>query len=475
MDGLAAECVRFTRCVSNAGYTPLSHATLFTGCHAHRHGVVNFHNTTCRTDVPTLSERFSSLGYRTMLLTSKPRQTLFCDANQTLRHVDERFDDDDAFLAALNDRRDERVFAVIHVCDVHDPLVRGGEPQGDGESTRDWELFLRLVYNATPVDGDEPMVLLDTGETVSYARLQALAPGRSQEEILAHLRRLYHAYLYTVGKFDRLRFARLIDGLRGAGTWDQTLFALISDHGESQFWAYPWRLSHGALADETIVRVPMMIKLPGVKPKQIDHLAGLVDIAPTLLDAAGVDLDDSEFDGRSLLPTMQRNRPAGGEYWIEGWSHEPTDDHPHIICRAIRCADGRKYVWNGDAVDWSRLEALTPPAFAERVARLTYGNPPSDWLRGRIAELEGQHGRAGALRAVLSECRPRCLIFDNVDQDLTESNGIAVDESHPRWAEFEGYQQKMLKLTGKPNHAAPTSGEQQRGLEKHLRQMGYIA
>jgi len=37
-DALAAESVRFTRCVSGAGYTPLSHATIFTGCYAQRHG-----------------------------------------------------------------------------------------------------------------------------------------------------------------------------------------------------------------------------------------------------------------------------------------------------------------------------------------------------------------------------------------------------------------------------------------------------
>ncbi len=48
MDALAEESVLFTKCLSNAGYTPLSHATLFTGSYAHRHGVVNFHNTTCR-------------------------------------------------------------------------------------------------------------------------------------------------------------------------------------------------------------------------------------------------------------------------------------------------------------------------------------------------------------------------------------------------------------------------------------------
>jgi arylsulfatase A-like enzyme len=87
LTGLAAESVCFSRCVSAAGYTPLAHATAFTGCYARRPGVVNFHNTTCRADVPTLSERFARAGFRTLLLTQPGRQALLCDANRQEREL----------------------------------------------------------------------------------------------------------------------------------------------------------------------------------------------------------------------------------------------------------------------------------------------------------------------------------------------------------------------------------------------------
>lgn len=474
MDALAEECVLFNKCLSNAGYTPLSHATLFTGCYAHQHGVVNFHNTTCRPDVTTLSEYFSRVGYRTMLLTSKPRQTLFCEANCTLRHVDQRYADDEAFLAALRARRDENVFAVIHVCDVHDPVVRGGEEGDDPTDRLDWELFLRVVYNATAAEAESSDVILEDGRRMSYAALQAMAPGKSPPEIMAHLRRLYQAYLYTVENFDRYRFKKLIDGIRAAGAWDETLLIVTSDHGETQFWAHPWRLTHGALPDETIIRVPLMMKLPGVAARSVDHLSGLVDVVPTLLDAAGISTSELALDGRSLLPTIHHNRPAGDAYWIEGWSHELGDDEPHIVCRAIRRADGRKYIWNGDTIDADRMDAMNPSEFETYAARMSYGNPPSDWLRARIRTLAQEQSRAGALGVLLGECRPRHIILDNVDDDLTENNAVVVDESHSRWGEYQACQKEMPRLTASPHFGSELSDRDERNLTDHLRRLGYV-
>ncbi len=474
MDALAGESVLFTKCVSNAGYTPLSHATLFTGCYGRRHGVVNFHGTACDPAVATISEHFLRVGYRTFLLTQPGRRTLFCQTNRSLRHIDEHFDTDREFLSALHEHRDEPVFAVIHPCDVHDPLVRGGDGFPDPAQRMDWELFLRVVFNATPADDGSTDVVLHDGRRMSYAALQSLPPVQTDGEVIGHLRRLCQAYLYTVEKLDRFRLRRLIEGMRAAGAWEDTLLVVTSDHGETQSWAYPWRLIHGALPDETVIRVPLLMRIPGVAPRQCDHLVGLVDVLPTLLELAGIAVDENDLDGRSLVPTIQQNRAAGDEYWIEGWSHEPGDDDPHIICRAIRCANGRKYVWHGDTIDWPRLDSLTQADFQTYAARMTYGNPPSEWLCGKIATLAQQLGREGALRKLLSECRPRHLIFDNVDQDLTENNAVVVDPAHPRWAEYQAYQQKMRAQTAQPRPAHRLTAEEQQGLEAHLRELGYV-
>jgi hypothetical protein len=371
---------------------------------------------------------------------------------------------------------------VIHVCDVHDPLVRGGEPRGPGAAARDaavesdWELFLRLVFNARPgADPNSSDVILHDGTQISYYDLQSRPPGKSADEHLAHLRRLFQAYLYTCERFDAQRFKRLIDGLRAAGAWQQTALALLADHGESQYWANPWRLAHGPLADETVTRVPLMLKLPGAAPRRIEHLTGLVDVAPTLLEVAQIQYDAESLDGRSLLPTVQHDRPAADEYWIEGWSHELGDDDPHVICRAIRRADGRKYVWNGAAIDWAGLDAMSESRFVEYAARCSFGNPPSTWLRARIEKLRREHDAVNTLRTLLAGGRPRHVIFDDVDADLTERAGIVVAEGHTRWAEYERYRLKMSALTAEPNAiAAQQPSADVEALTAHLQALGYV-
>ncbi|MFH1746335.1 MAG: sulfatase-like hydrolase/transferase [Planctomycetota bacterium] len=435
---------------------------------------MNFLNTRCRPEVDTISELFSRVGYRTMLLNQPCMRKLFCDVNQSLRHVDDTFDTDQEFLAALHRRRDENVLAVIHVCDVHDPLVKGGDVLPDPTHGLDWELFLRLVYNASPAGPDTTDVVRTDGQQLPYANLQAVPPGDQPGDITRHLRMLYQAYLYGVNKFDRFRFKTLIDGIRAAGAWDNTLLTVFSDHGETQFWDYPWRLMHGALTDETAIRVPLMMKIPGVPAGQRDHLVGLVDLLPTIAELTGLEIPTDKLDGRSLMPTIQQNQPAADEYWIENWSHEPDDQDPHIICRAIRRVDGRKYVWNGTDISWDQLDAITPEQYENYAARVTYGNPPSDWLRGQIRQLVQQSDRQSAIRALLNNCRPPYIIFDNVDQDLTENNGVLVDPSHARWSEYQQYQQKMRELTATPNICQPGPDTDEAQLKDRLAQLGYI-
>lgn len=59
-------------------------------------------------------------------------------------------------------------------------------------------------------------------------------------------------------------------------------------------------------ASEGGLRVPMVIAGPGIDPRGfLDHRAQVSDIAPTLLDAAGVDYGPDDFHGRSWMPMLR--------------------------------------------------------------------------------------------------------------------------------------------------------------------------
>lgn len=97
---------------------------------------------------------------------------------------------------------------------------------------------------------------------------------------------------------------RLLNALSETGLADNTIVVFASDHGDNLG-------SHGLVQKGTTnqesIRIPLMIRYPGVVPmKQVvtDRVASLVDIAPTLLDMAGIPIP-SHFHGRPLLSEPQ--------------------------------------------------------------------------------------------------------------------------------------------------------------------------
>lgn len=94
---------------------------------------------------------------------------------------------------------------------------------------------------------------------------------------------------------------RLLDGLKSLGLWDDTLTVMHSDHGE--LLGDHGLIFKGGRFFEGAVRVPLAMAWPGRTPGNImsDGLAELVDIAPTLLDAAGL-ATPAYMQGKSLWP-----------------------------------------------------------------------------------------------------------------------------------------------------------------------------
>lgn len=76
------------------------------------------------------------------------------------------------------------------------------------------------------------------------------------------------------------QFGRLLHGLDDLGLTDDTVVLLVSDHGEGLgdggFWV------HSVFLWESLIHVPLLLRVPGVEPRVVDRVVSLVDIAPTL-------------------------------------------------------------------------------------------------------------------------------------------------------------------------------------------------
>lgn len=89
---------------------------------------------------------------------------------------------------------------------------------------------------------------------------------------------------------------------------DDAIVVYFSDHGE-EFWDHGG-FEHGHTLYQELIRVPFVIRVPGVVPSRVPEPVTTMDVTPTVLDALGVSAEG--LDGRSLLPAM-RGEPAARE------------------------------------------------------------------------------------------------------------------------------------------------------------------
>jgi len=116
---------------------------------------------------------------------------------------------------------------------------------------------------------------------------------------------LEEKYDYEIAFVDKY-VGQLIDAVAAAGIADDTAIVLFSDHGEA-FGKHKVggerMYFHGQTLYDELLRVPLVIYVPGRPARTIEDPVMLVDIAPTLLDLAGVKPPPS-FVGRSLAPLL---------------------------------------------------------------------------------------------------------------------------------------------------------------------------
>lgn len=94
---------------------------------------------------------------------------------------------------------------------------------------------------------------------------------------------------------------RMIEALDRSGQREQTLIVVMSDHGE-MLGDHGMYLK-GPYFYEPALHIPLIIAGPGVAARRISGLVELVDLAPTLLEAAGLPKHPG-MQGRSLWPLL---------------------------------------------------------------------------------------------------------------------------------------------------------------------------
>jgi arylsulfatase A-like enzyme len=193
----------------------------------------------------------------------------------------------DVAIDFLERRKDERFFLFLHYMDPHDP-------------------YFEHPWN---------------GRGIDRATNQHPDPSMAEE--------MHQLYRGEIAYLDE-HFGKLLAKLEEVGVYDDTVIALVSDHGEEFLDHGGWW--HGMTLYEEQIHVPLLVKWQkGRQDAPADasgHVVGLLDVAPTLIARAGAQAPAAMQGVDLALPLAQRPEPNRMVF--------SEEDHEGNVLRAVR-------------------------------------------------------------------------------------------------------------------------------------------
>jgi arylsulfatase A-like enzyme len=336
LDAFAEDAVVFERASSPGIWTLPAHASMFTGLPPETHGA-NERWLWLDDRFLTMAEHFGAHGYATF---SMAANTLLCDETNLVQ----------GFEVPLNTYRGRfakmakaATRAKLLPSDKSHELAPGWKPPPHGAHNAEWAraaykeaapvvgrtflewidqrktqdepffAFVNLMEAHTPrlpsmearrqVMGDDPeLVELGLRTDAAHIQLHFYNFGKHaySERELAAITGVYDAALADL---DRAT-GELLDGLAQRGMLDDTIVVLTSDHGENL--GDHGLFNHRFALWDSLVRIPLVLRAPGVPPARVDRPVSTIDLFATLSRLAGLPVPP----GISSTDLLQGDGPA---------------------------------------------------------------------------------------------------------------------------------------------------------------------
>jgi arylsulfatase A-like enzyme len=121
--------------------------------------------------------------------------------------------------------------------------------------------------------------------------------------------KLHAAYDGEVWFTDQ-QIGRLLEYARGQSWWKDTVIVVTSDHGEA-LGDHGINFQHGWEIWESLVRIPLVLRVPGVAPHHVAAKRSVIDLVPTLLDLMRVPRPaPGELSGQSMMADVVGGGPS---------------------------------------------------------------------------------------------------------------------------------------------------------------------
>jgi choline-sulfatase len=417
LDALARQSTIFTRAYSQVPLTAPSHATILTGTYPQFHQVNDF-GVRLAADLPYAPDILRSHGYRTAAFVG----AMVLDPEMhTAPGFDRGFDTYDAGFHqappgadrySTTERRGSVVVAHALAWLAQQSPTPPSKNEPPDQTRAPFFIWIHLYDPHDPYDPPEP-----------YKTRYKTSPYDGEV-----------AYADSV-------IGKLLTQLRARRLFDNSLIAVMSDHGEAL--GDHGEDTHGAFLYDETIHVPLVIKLPrassatsleptpgqtskGTSPqnsfeKRVDARVGLVDVLPTILQAAGVAIPP-EVQGESLLPAMQA---SGGSTDVSASSKpgdSPNKDRPMY--------SETDYPYN--SFRWSPLRSL-------RTGKYLFVESPRRELYDQSADPNADHNLAPAAGAVADTLSSQLSAFRQKTSNSREAPKANLDPSMEEKLSALGY------------------------------------
>ena len=179
----------------------------------------------------------------------------------------------------------------------------------------------------------------------------------------------------------------ILKALKETGQLDNTIIVFTSDNG--YFYGEHGLSVERRLAYEESIRLPLLVRYPKiVKPATVrNELALNIDLAPTLLDLAGVSIPTTS-QGRSLVPLLRGSRVA----WRKSFLIELYSDKvfPRIVQMGYKAVRNQrwKYIQYVDLNGMDELYDLkTDPYELKNLINEPSARKPLDEMKRELQRL----------------------------------------------------------------------------------------
>ncbi|MDB5215223.1 MAG: Choline-sulfatase [Myxococcaceae bacterium] len=281
IDALAARSVVFERTYATASFTPKSLGPLLIGKYASETSRDFEHYTTFYSSNVFVAERIHASGARTF--------AGMCHRYFTFRTgLQQGFDVWDTTAMPPNMTDNDRRVTSDRLTNVALSLLSKPENVGGPKRFFAWFHYFDPHLPYVPHPGSPDFRPLD-GSKVAKAR----APY--DEEVW----------------FTDQQIGRLLAYVASQPWGAETAIVLTADHGEA--FGEHSHIGHGRELWEPLVRVPLIVYVPGLAPKHVSVKRSHIDLAPTLMQLAGAPLpSDRSLRGTSLVADLLA--PATGPF-----------------------------------------------------------------------------------------------------------------------------------------------------------------